>query len=110
MGTGPFRVASFEPGRRLVLERNRSYWRKGYPRSEGLTFSFGVSPEDMLTGFRAGRYALASDLFPADVEALRHEPRVHGRLPREPPPPHLLRRLQLAGRGPWRTGRCGSGS
>jgi ABC-type oligopeptide transport system substrate-binding subunit len=58
-----------------VLEPNRSYWRKGYPRSEGLTFSFGVSPEDMLTGFRAGRYALASDLFPADFEALRHEPR-----------------------------------
>ena len=75
VGTGPFRVASFEPGRRLVLEPNRSYWRKGYPRSEGLTFSFGVSPEDMLIGFRAGRYALASELFPADVEALRHEPR-----------------------------------
>ena len=75
VGTGPFRVASFEPGRRLVLEPNRSYWRKGYPRSEGLTFSFGVAPGDMLTGFRAGRYALASDLFPADVEALRHEPR-----------------------------------
>jgi ABC-type transport system substrate-binding protein len=74
-GTGPFRVAAFEPGRRLVLEPNRSYWRKGYPRSEGLTLSFGVSPGDMLAGFRAGRFALASDLFPADVEALRHEPR-----------------------------------
>jgi ABC-type transport system substrate-binding protein len=75
VGTGPFRVAAFEPGQRLVLEPNRSYWRKGYPRSEGLTFSFGVSPDEMLTGFRAGRFALASDLFPADVEALRHEPR-----------------------------------
>jgi peptide/nickel transport system substrate-binding protein/oligopeptide transport system substrate-binding protein len=75
VGTGPFRVAAFEPGRRLVLEPNRSYWRRGYPRSEGLTFSFGVSPAEMVAGFRAGRYALASDLFPADVEALRHEPR-----------------------------------
>ena len=74
-GTGPFRVAAFEPGKRLQLEPNRAYWRKGYPRSERLTFSFGVSPEEMLAGFRAGRYALASDLYPADVEALRHEPR-----------------------------------
>ena len=74
-GTGPFRVAGFEPGRRLQLEPNRAYWRKGYPRSEGLTFTFGVTPEEMLAGFRGGRFALASDLYPADVEALRHEPR-----------------------------------
>jgi ABC-type transport system substrate-binding protein len=74
VGTGPFRVVAFEPGRRLELERNKTYWRKGYPRSEGLVFSFGVSAEDILSGFRAGRFALAWDLFPADVEALRREP------------------------------------
>jgi ABC-type transport system substrate-binding protein len=74
VGTGPFRVIKFDPGRRLELERNRSYWRKSYPRSEGLTFNFGVSPEEILAGFRAGRFSLASDLFPAEVEALRREP------------------------------------
>jgi ABC-type transport system substrate-binding protein len=74
IGTGPFQVAAFEPGRRLELERNRSYWRPGYPRSEGLVFTFGASPEDILSGFRAGRFSIASDLFPADVEALRREP------------------------------------
>jgi ABC-type transport system substrate-binding protein len=74
-GTGPYRLAAFEPGKRLQLEPNRAYWRKGYPRNEGLTFSFGVPPEEALAGFRSGRFALASDLYPADVEALRHEPR-----------------------------------
>jgi ABC-type transport system substrate-binding protein len=74
VGTGPFRVVSFEPGRRLELERNKSYWRRGYPRSEGLVFTFGVSPQDSLSGFRDGRFSLVSDLFPADVEALRREP------------------------------------
>ena len=74
VGTGPFRVVAFEPGQRLELARNPSYWRKGYPRSEGLVFSFGVSPKEILSGFQAGRFALASDLLPADAEALRREP------------------------------------
>jgi len=74
IGTGPFRVVGFEPGRRLELERNRSYWRTGYPRSEALVFTFAASPEDILSGFRGGRFSLASDLFPADVDALRREP------------------------------------
>jgi ABC-type transport system substrate-binding protein len=74
VGTGPFRVVKFDLGHRLELERNRTYWRKGFPKSEGLVFSFGVSPTDILTGFRAGRFSLASDLLPADVEALRREP------------------------------------
>jgi len=74
VGTGPFRVVAFEPGKRLELERSKTYWRPGYPRSEALVFSFGPSPEDILSGFRSGRFSLAADLFPADVEALRREP------------------------------------
>jgi ABC-type transport system substrate-binding protein len=78
VATGPFRVVKFEPGRRLELERNKTYWRKGYPRSEGLVFNLGVSPADILSEFRAGRFSLASDLLPADVEALRREPGLPG--------------------------------
>jgi ABC-type transport system substrate-binding protein len=75
VGTGPFRVVGFEPGRRLELERNPYYWQEGYPRSEGLVFHFGVSPEEIREDFRAGRLSLALDLLPADAEALRHDPR-----------------------------------
>ncbi len=74
MGTGPFRVVKWEPGIRLELERNKTYWRRGYPKIEGLTFNFGVTPADVLSQFRAGRFSLASDLLPADAEALRREP------------------------------------
>ena len=74
VGTGPFRVVKFDPGRRLELERNRTYWRKGYPKSDGLIFSFAVSPADILSEFRAGRFSLASDLIPGDVETLRRDP------------------------------------
>ncbi len=74
VGTGPFRVVKFEPGVRVELERNKTYWRTGYPKSEGLTFNFGVSPTEILSQFRAGRFSIASDLLPADAEALRREP------------------------------------
>jgi ABC-type oligopeptide transport system substrate-binding subunit len=73
VGTGPYRVVRFEPGRLLELERNPLYWREGFPRNRGLVFSFGVSPEEIHEGFRAGRFALASDLAPDDLEALRRE-------------------------------------
>ena len=75
VGTGPFRLVSFEPGRRLELERNPHYWREGYPRSEGVVFRFGVSPEEIRDEFLAGRFSLASDLLPADAESFRHDPR-----------------------------------
>src|ERR1043166_5251685 len=74
VGTGPFRVVNFEPGVRLELERNKSYWRTGYPKCEGLTFNFGVSSTEILTQFRAGRFSIASELLPADAESLRREP------------------------------------
>ena len=74
VGTGPFRVVKFEPGVRLELERNKTYWRAGYPKSEGVTFNFGVSPTEILSQFRAGKFSIASDLLPADAEALRREP------------------------------------
>ena len=72
-GTGPFRVVRFVPGETLQLEANPAYWRKGYPRSEGLVFNFGVAPDDILENFRAGRFHVASDLAPAHAEALRHD-------------------------------------
>ena len=74
IGTGPFRVVSFEPGRRLELERNRTYWRRGYPKSERIVLSFGVTPKEIATGSSRVDISVASDLFPADVEELRRSP------------------------------------
>jgi ABC-type transport system substrate-binding protein len=75
IGTGPYRVAAFEPGKRLELERNPLYWREGFPRNEGVVFRFGISPEEIRSEFLAGRLSLASDLLPADADALRQDPR-----------------------------------
>lgn len=73
VGTGPFRVSRFDPSKSLELEANQYYWRPEFPKSDGLIFKFGISPSDILAGFRSGQYSLAWDLFPTDVEALRRE-------------------------------------
>jgi ABC-type oligopeptide transport system substrate-binding subunit len=39
-----------------------------------VTYHFGVAPADILSQFRAGRLSIASELLPADAEALRREP------------------------------------
>jgi oligopeptide transport system substrate-binding protein len=75
VGTGPYRLVDYEPGKRLELERNPGYWREGYPKNEGVVFRFGVPPEEIRAEFLAGRLSLASDLLPADAEALRQDPR-----------------------------------
>ncbi len=77
-GTGPFRVVHFAAGKRLELEKNPYYWRPGYPKSDRLVFHFGVSPERILADFRSGRFSLAAELRPADVEALRRDPGLMG--------------------------------
>jgi ABC-type transport system substrate-binding protein len=75
IGTGPFRVARFEPGVELELERNPYYWKKGTPKCERLLFRFGLPASEILSEFKAGKLSLASDLFPSEVEALRRDPR-----------------------------------
>jgi ABC-type transport system substrate-binding protein len=75
VGTGPFRVVKFDPGRRLELERHAGYWRPGVPRGRELVFHFGVLPGEIRAGFEAGKFALAGEMLPEDVEALRRDPR-----------------------------------
>jgi serine/threonine protein kinase/ABC-type transport system substrate-binding protein len=71
-GTGPFRLLRFESGQKIEMEANPDYWRRGYPKSDGLTIHLGVSPGDILSGFQSGEFSVVSDLFPSDVEMLRH--------------------------------------
>ncbi|WP_165967380.1 ABC transporter substrate-binding protein [Luteimonas aestuarii] len=38
VGTGPFRLASWEPGHRVIVERNPGYWQPGKPHLQRVTF------------------------------------------------------------------------
>ncbi len=84
VGTGPYRLVRFEPGKRLELERNPTYWREGYPKNDAIVFRFGVSPEEARGEFLAGRVSITAELPTADADAFRHDPRFASRYREDP--------------------------
>jgi ABC-type transport system substrate-binding protein len=73
VGTGPYRVARFEPDRRLELEANPHYWREGRPRTGRLAFVMGLSSAEILERFRSRELTLARDLSEDDFWSLRRD-------------------------------------
>ncbi|MCP4658492.1 MAG: protein kinase, partial [bacterium] len=73
-GTGPFRVVRFASGERIELEANPHYRQDGYPKCGRLIFELGLTPGQVVADFRAGKLSIASNLRPADAEALLKEP------------------------------------
>jgi peptide/nickel transport system substrate-binding protein len=75
VGTGPFVLARWERGDRIVLKRNPDYWAKGLPRLEQVTFRFIPDPNTALAALRAGDIdVLGFGLGPESVDAVRQEP------------------------------------
>jgi ABC-type transport system substrate-binding protein len=79
VGTGPFRISSCEWDRMFKLELNPFYWRPGLPKTEAVEFMIGVSPADVISGFRNGRFSLAFLLETAHMESLLQEPQFTNR-------------------------------
>ena len=44
VGTGAFKFVEWVPGQRIVLERNRDYYKPGVPYLDKITFEFGQDP------------------------------------------------------------------
>lgn len=63
IGTGPFKLASWEPDNVLVLERNPDYWRAGQPYLDKIEFRTIPDESSILAGLRAGTidWALIND-------------------------------------------------
>ena len=76
VGTGPFHVVRFQPGERLELGANLTYWREGLPRADELVFTFGNTPQMTADSFRSGRASIAWNLLPEDEASLRTDPAV----------------------------------
>jgi peptide/nickel transport system substrate-binding protein len=54
IGTGPFTVAEWVRGDRIVLKRNADYHVKGLPKVEQVTFRFIADPNAVLAALKAG--------------------------------------------------------
>lgn len=75
IGTGPYRIVDLDPKRRLVMERNERYWRKGLPYVD--RFEVASSPgrmESALNGFRGGQFDAVLGVDPGLLPELERLP------------------------------------
>lgn len=61
LGSGPYRVASFEPGRRIVYERVKDWWGSDLPTDKGrynfdsISFEYFRDPTPLLEALKSGQ-------------------------------------------------------
>lgn len=75
---GPFRLASYTPAERIVLERNPHYWRREgdeqLPFLDGLTLAIVRDPNTEILRIRGGQIDISSrEVRPEDLAALRRD-------------------------------------
>ena len=90
LGSGPYRVLDFEPGRHIAFERVAGYWGRDLPVNKGrynfdrITYEYYRDSTLLLEGFRAGKYDFRKEIS-AKNWAIRYDfPAVRdGRVKRE---------------------------
>jgi len=75
IGTGPFTLARWDRGDRIVLRQNPDYHVKGLPKLEQVTFRFIPDPNAALAALQAGDVDVVGfGLGPESVEVVRRSP------------------------------------
>ncbi|MGH1492265.1 MAG: ABC transporter substrate-binding protein [Acidimicrobiales bacterium] len=54
VGTGPFMLAEYSEGDRLLVERNPDYWQEGLPYLDNIEWLFSGGEQAAVNGLRAG--------------------------------------------------------
>jgi peptide/nickel transport system substrate-binding protein len=73
-GSGPFKVASYTPEDRIVLEANPDYFQEGKPGLAGLEVIFFADDQAMVDALRGGQVDLVMRMSTALFESLKDEP------------------------------------
>ncbi|MFN0115484.1 MAG: extracellular solute-binding protein [Paracoccaceae bacterium] len=67
LGSGPYRLGSYDIGRRIVYERNPDYWGRDLPINRGrsnfdrIRVEYFADPTAAFEGFKAGNYTFRSE-------------------------------------------------
>jgi ABC-type transport system substrate-binding protein len=77
-GAGPFRLASWQPGRQVRFERFDGYFRPGVPYLDGVEWSLLVPSFTQRLRFERGELDLVRELGEADGRVFRLDPRWRG--------------------------------
>lgn len=77
VGTGAFKMVSYAPGDRLILEKNPDYWQAGLPYLDAFEWVFIEDEEAAVNGLLAGELDMFSALSDASkVGALEGDDRI----------------------------------
>lgn len=77
VGSGPYRIASFQRDQRAVLESHDEYWM-GRPPARQLVFIVVPEASSRLAGLQAGDFDLVTNLLPEQAETLKGSPTLEG--------------------------------
>ncbi len=72
IGSGPYRLKSWQRGQQSVLEATDSYWR-GKPNFRGVTFRAVPDTATRIADLRTGRADITRGLSPDDAEAIKND-------------------------------------
>ena len=76
LGTGPFHVAEWVRGDRIVLIRNKDYWQKGLPHLDKVTYRFISDPNAILASLKSGDIDVSTfGIGPESVDELKKDGR-----------------------------------
>ena len=73
VGTGPFKIVSWQPNDHFTVERNPHYWRKGLPYLDTVTFKPIVSDQSRESSLRSGTIDLMVSHDPGIIADLQHD-------------------------------------
>lgn len=69
VGSGPYALADWAKGNRIVLEKNANYWnRDAVGNVDKVTYRFVAEPGTRLSGLRAGDFDFITNLLPEDTK------------------------------------------
>jgi ABC-type transport system substrate-binding protein len=76
VGTGPFKLAKWEPQQVIVLEKHEGYWKKGLPYLDRIEFKIMKDGITRATALRAGEVDFVSVLPREHAERVAKDPNV----------------------------------
>jgi peptide/nickel transport system substrate-binding protein len=71
IGTGPYKLKSFQPGQESVSERNPNYWRSGQPYFDTVTITDFADSTAQVNALLGGQIDAMTDLPASQVQAIK---------------------------------------
>ena len=76
IGTGPYKLSSFEPGVRLAFERNENYWKEGVAHVDSAELIVINDATARVAALSSGQVSFINRVDPKTVALLKRAPRV----------------------------------